>query len=83
MSMTGARLNAPYQLRQQKHCWHQVEKNLKTVKTPCVKCGKPSKDFHHFSYDDPYAGAWICRSCHRKEHERLRRTIVQSIQKSE
>lgn len=73
ISMIWARFNAPYQLRQQKHCWHQVEKNPKNVKTPCVKCGKPSKDFHHFSYDDPYDGAWFCRSCHRKEHERLRR----------
>ena len=39
----------------------------------CSVCGEPGKvDFHHYNYL-ALDGAWLCRSCHRKEHGRIRR----------
>jgi hypothetical protein len=37
---------------------------------PCEKCGKKNAQFHHFSYDDPYAIVWLCKEhhVHRRPH---------------
>lgn len=40
----------------------------------CVRCNaRPVYDFHHTNYENPIEGDGVCRSCHRKEHERKKR----------
>lgn len=39
----------------------------------CSKCGKIGRMFgHHFDYDKPLEVIWLCGSCHRILHYRLK-----------
>lgn len=40
----------------------------------CDCCGKPGRlDAHHEDHSQPLKVRWLLRSCHVREHERLRR----------
>jgi len=58
---------------------------LKTDRLPrpstCSECGEPCKpDAHHWSYLKRHwlDVVWLCRACHFKEHDRIRRKANQS-----
>ena len=38
-------------------------------------CKKDKKELHHFDYFNPYQVLKLCRSCHAKEHGRLKRIV--------
>lgn len=35
---------------------------------PC-RCGETKVQAHHTDYNDPYTVMWVCRQCHRAEHD--------------
>lgn len=68
-----------YDISEQYAAWCCV-KNAKEEGTlikpkTCEGCEeKPPVDFHHDGdYQDKLQGKWLCRSCHRKEHEKIKR----------
>jgi len=50
------------------------------IKRPkiCSKCGKSAKniDGHHPNYNEEFKVIWLCRSCHFKEHGKLKNKII-------
>lgn len=73
-------LTLRYQRELQLQGWIQVnlaQQNGKLHKpAKCAHCNNAiPRDFHHTNYNNPLEGKWLCRSCHRKEHERLKRVI--------
>jgi hypothetical protein len=43
------------------------------TRLPCVKCGNPESHGHHHDYSKPLDVEWLCRTCHRKEHDAEKR----------
>jgi hypothetical protein len=41
----------------------------------CSVCGRQDTRIvaHHTNYDEPLNVVWLCSSCHKKEHNRLRK----------
>ena len=37
-------------------------------KKPCQNCGDPKVFAHHHDYSKPLEVEWLCRQCHRAEH---------------
>jgi hypothetical protein len=47
-----------------------------TAPDNCSKCGRKAKiQAHHFNYDHWRNFIWLCASCHRKEHIKLRKEV--------
>jgi len=38
---------------------------------PCEVCGARSSDAHHDDYAQPLTIRWLCRSCHRRHHNKF------------
>lgn len=61
---------------------HDVRQALKTgvLRRPdaCEHCGQGGREIvaHHHDYTKPTDVTWLCQSCHRHEHVRLRRAGV-------
>lgn len=44
------------------------------VPQPCAHCGSAKNiNAHHTDYSQPLRVVWLCRRCHLREHNRLRR----------
>lgn len=46
---------------------------------PCERCGQPNAQFHHFSYENPYAIIWLCEKHHALE-PKLKRLVGKPIE---
>jgi site-specific recombinase XerC len=44
------------------------------TKAPCRDCEAEKVQAHHPDYGQPRLVVWLCQSCHRAEHTRLRET---------
>ena len=55
------------------------QKNNGTIKQqPCAMCQTENEmQAHHFDYEQPLFVVWLCKQCHRKEHERLKKAGVE------
>ena len=42
---------------------------------PCNNCNNPYAEAHHPDYSKPLDVIWLCKPCHWKEHQRLRRVV--------
>lgn len=54
--------------------WSIATKAIRTgclIRQPCEMCGAQSVQAHHDDYVKPLEIRWLCRSCHRKHHEKL------------
>ena len=40
---------------------------------PCKQCGAEKSQAHHPDYSQPLLVEWFCDSCHKKEHQRLKK----------
>jgi hypothetical protein len=43
------------------------------TKEPCRVCGYEKAQAHHPDYSQPLMIEWYCDSCHKKEHQRLKK----------
>lgn len=60
-----------YKTKERKAAWYAAKK-IKAIENPkvCVCCGKKgSVEGHHRAYEHKDEVAWLCRSCHTKQHE--------------
>ncbi len=60
--------------------WSETAKAIRTGKLEksrtCSKCGSPSCiEAHHTDYDTPLKVLWLCRTCHRALHAKIRSSI--------
>jgi len=60
--------------------WSETAKAIRTGKIEkprtCSKCGSPSRiEGHHERYDKPLEVLWLCRTCHRALHAKIRSSI--------
>ena len=39
------------------------------IAEPCRDCGEAEVDMHHPDYSRPLDVVWLCKPCHRKEHQ--------------
>ncbi len=39
------------------------------VRGPCECCGNEKSQAHHVDYDNPWLVFWLCKECHKKEHD--------------
>ena len=44
-------------------------------RSPCEACGDPNTEGHHDDYDKPLEVRWLCRSCHRDLHEKMKKEV--------
>lgn len=53
-------------------CLRSALKRGLIIQEPCQECGDPISEAHHPDYDRPMVVRWLCRSCHKAEHRRLK-----------
>lgn len=46
----------------------------KLKRLPCEKCGTEPTFAHHEDYSKPLKVHWLCRSCHKAEHQEIQRS---------
>lgn len=71
------RQNEPKKYRARDAVHYQVRAgHLK--KKPCIRCGAALAHAHHPDYTRPLKIIWLCDSCHKIEHGRLKQQATEA-----
>ncbi len=65
----------PYTLKLKK-AKNEVQKAIMRgdmERMPCERCGEVKSEGHHPDYDKPLEVIWLCKKCHTKEHNAIRK----------
>ena len=75
----------PERLRVRGQVARAIKKGILIRPKKCSRCNEDNKTIraHHPNYSNPLNIIWLCKSCHQREHGKLKRKLSPSISNRE